>query len=47
MDDRAFKGALRTNLSSRAHMVRMYGNTEERIVKLMGMIDRELEQRRS
>ncbi len=46
MDDRTFMGALRTNLFFREYMVKIYGTTEKRIVKLMEMIDRELEARR-
>ena len=46
MDDRVFMGSLRSNLFIRGYMVKIYGTTEKRIMKLMAMIDRELEVRR-
>ncbi|MEZ4756688.1 MAG: hypothetical protein R2817_07670 [Flavobacteriales bacterium] len=46
MDDRTFQGALRTDLFIREWMVKIHGTTEERIMKLMEMIDRGLEARR-
>jgi hypothetical protein len=46
MDDRAFLGTLRTNLFIRGYMLSTYGITEKRIMTLMGLIERELEERR-
>ncbi len=42
MDDKTFHGTLRTNLFIRQWMVKIYGTTEKRIMKVMEMIDREL-----
>lgn len=47
MDDRVFMGLLRTNLFFREWMVKMYGNTEQRILNLMQLIDQELNSRSS
>lgn len=41
-----FMGSLRSNLSIRGYVVRIYGTTEKRIMTLMGLIERELEERR-
>lgn len=46
MDDRVFMGSLRSNLFIRGYMVKIYGTTEKRIMTLMGLIERELEERR-
>lgn len=46
MDDKTFHGTLRTNLFIRQWMVKIYGTTEKRIMKVMEMIDQELEARR-
>jgi hypothetical protein len=46
MDDRVFIGSLRPNLFICGYMVRIHGTTEKRILTLMGLIERELEERR-